>query len=135
MSLYIKICCFLLIVASCSPRQQDDTILAERIKLTKEALNINTDDFLVVLLDECPSCQVVYKDVARKYLDSGAVVIASKNSKKAKLFIGGDFPNFNLDKDFISKRLKLIENFPVFYRKNGNSYDSLVILPPKNRGQ
>ncbi|MCE7054934.1 hypothetical protein LZF95_09640 [Algoriphagus sp. AGSA1] len=76
MSLYKKMCCFILILASCSPRQQDDTILAERIKLTKEALDITTDDFLVVLLDKCPSCQVVYKDVAQKYLDSGAVVIA-----------------------------------------------------------
>ncbi|WP_192345938.1 hypothetical protein [Algoriphagus sp. Y33] len=135
MSLHKKICCFILILASCSPKQQDDTFLADRVNLTKETLNISTDNFLVVLLDECPSCQVIYKDIARKHLDSGSVVIASKNSKKAKLFIGGDFPNLKLDKDFISKRLNLIESFPVFYRKNGNSYDSLVILPPKNPGQ
>ncbi len=99
-----------------------------RLQKLQSKLNTQEDKLLLINLDGCPSCAVLYRDFAIQFLDSGAVVLVSRNSKKAKAFLDLSHPKVFYDKKNLSEQLKLSNDMPtVYYRNDDRSIDSLIV--------
>lgn len=101
---------------------------ASRLKQLQKKIETKETKLLFINLDGCPSCATIYQDFAKDFLDSGAVVLVSKNSKKANAFLELSHPNVFYDRKNISSELKLANDLPTVYQINAdNTIDSLIV--------
>lgn len=123
---YIRILIiFMFFNLSCN---RNNSKIEERFKEFSRKLDIHEDNILFINLDGCPSCTVVYYDYANHFLDSGVVVLISKNSKKAKAFLDVYHPKVVYDQENLSKQLNLSNVMPTVYsQKKDGSIDSLIV--------
>ncbi|WP_157966095.1 hypothetical protein [Cognataquiflexum aquatile] len=116
---------FLMFTFSC---RRDNEKIEWRFRELQKRINTKETKLLLINLDGCPSCYVVFQDFAKHFLDSGVVVLVSKNSKKANAFLDLSHPNVFYDRKNISSELKLANDLPTEYQINpDNSIDSLIV--------
>ena len=115
---------FFLYVSGCAEKKPD---LENRIQQYRNELGITEDKFLLISLDDCSSCSSFFKSRALDFLKyEGAVVVVSKNTKKARGFLDIDLENVHHDPDHLSKALNLEQGLPVVYQINEGKIDSVI---------
>lgn len=106
-----------LIIILASNRTEKKPDLGSRLQIYKDELGITGEKFLLISLDDCSSCSSYFKSKAKDFLGKeGAVVIVSKNTKKARGFLNLDLEDVYHDSEHYSKALNLEQGLPVVYQ-------------------
>jgi len=101
----------IVLIFTFSCRQGNHNIEKRFLELQKK-IKTKENRILFINLDGCPSCPIIYQDFAKEFLDSGVVVLLSKNSKKANAFLNLAHPNVFYDRKNLSAKLRLANDLP-----------------------
>jgi hypothetical protein len=126
-----NIVCLVIItlLSGCSTNKKD---LQNRLSNYLNSLNVKGDKILLISLDDCSTCNVIFKKSCKTFVDEGGQVILLSNSrKKADLFLSLNHPNVHHDQLHEAKNKMLLKGMPVLYVLNEFKLDSIHIDEPE----